>query len=72
MLGRIILRRWRPRNEETMSDKNRRTYGTRSRCATCGNFATEGENHTCPRTGKTKTHTNPAAPKPDPDPEDSK
>lgn len=38
----------------------------RSRCGTCGEFATEGENHTCPKTGKTETHTNPTAPKPDP------
>lgn len=65
MLGRIILRRWRPRNEETMAKKDD-TYATRSRCDACKEFVIEGRDHTCPRTGKTEEHTNPAAPKPDP------
>lgn len=37
----------------------------RSRCPTCREFQTEGEQHTCPTTGKTKTHENPAAPRED-------
>ncbi len=42
------------------------TYGPpRSRCPWCEEFATEGEPHRCPSTGKTETHTNPAAPKDD-------
>lgn len=65
MLGRIILRRWRPRNEETMTKKND-TYATRSRCPLCREFVIEGRDHTCSRTGKTEKHENPAAPKSDP------
>lgn len=65
MLGRIILRRWHPRNEETMTKRDD-TYATRSRCPHCGDFAIEGQPHTCPSGRRVEKHTNPAAPKPDP------
>ena len=42
------------------------TYATRSRCPWCREFVIEGREHTCSSTGKTDTHTNPAAPKDDP------
>lgn len=41
-------------------------YKTRSRCTSCTEWVIEGREHTCRVTGKTETHTNPAAPKPDP------
>lgn len=45
--------------------KRDNTYTTSSRCPICREFAYEGQPHTCSATGKTETHTNPAAPKPD-------
>ena len=65
MLDRIIFRRWRARNEESMN-KQDDVYKTRSRCTSCTEWVIEGREHTCRVTGKTETHTNPAAPKPDP------
>lgn len=45
-----------------MTKKNN-TYATRSRCPICREFAIEGQDHTCPSTGRTAVHENPAAPK---------
>lgn len=43
--------------------KDTGTYGgIRSRCGNCGNWATEGQPHTCPDGTETTKHTNPAAP----------
>jgi hypothetical protein len=38
--------------------------GVRSRCGKCGDWQTEGAEHTCPTTGETTTHVNPACPPP--------